>query len=88
MRSVVGREGGRALKEFLGEHYTSTDENMFVSLWKNWQTCRYVDDDGDVVFYRDALGRTSRQAVPADTPSVSVPRPPVLLAGMFDGGAL
>ncbi|SCZ91642.1 BZ3500_MvSof-1268-A1-R1_Chr5-1g07576 [Microbotryum saponariae] len=64
-------EATEALKEFLGEHYQSTDENMFVSLWKNFRTCRYVDDEGDVVFFRDALGRTSRKVVPADAPSDS-----------------
>ncbi|SCV72313.1 BQ2448_3850 [Microbotryum intermedium] len=64
-------EATEALKEFLGEHYQSTNENMFVSLWKNFRTCRYVDDEGDVVFFRDALGRTSRKVVPADAPSDS-----------------
>lgn len=33
-------EATAALKEFLGEHYVSTEENMFVSLWKNYKTCR------------------------------------------------
>lgn len=56
-------EATEALKELLGEHYSSTDENMFVSLWKNWKSCRFVEDEGEVVFYRDALGRTARHPV-------------------------
>lgn len=48
---------------FLGEHYNSTDENMFKSLWANWRMCRFVEDDRDVLFYRDALGRTARHPV-------------------------
>ncbi|KAK4698789.1 hypothetical protein P7C70_g7480, partial [Phenoliferia sp. Uapishka_3] len=64
-------EATEALKAFLGEHYTSTDENMFVSLWKNFKTCRFVDDDDEVVFYRDALGRAQRRVVYASVPSDS-----------------
>lgn len=36
---------------------------MFVSLWKNFKTCRFVEDEGDVLFYRDAVGRTTRHVV-------------------------
>ncbi|GJN88152.1 hypothetical protein Rhopal_001109-T1 [Rhodotorula paludigena] len=64
-------EATEALKNFLGEHYHSTDENMFVSLWKCYKQCRYVDDEGDVLFYRDAYGRARRVAQLPDVPSDS-----------------
>ncbi|GAA6061442.1 hypothetical protein JCM10212_002023 [Sporobolomyces blumeae] len=60
-----------ALKEFLGPHYHSTDENHFVSLWKSYRLCRYVDDEGDVLFYNDAYGRKYRTVAPVDVPSDS-----------------
>ena len=43
-------EATDALKAYLGEYYTSTDENMFVSLWKNFKSCRFVEDGDEVVF--------------------------------------
>ncbi|GAA5967944.1 hypothetical protein JCM8115_006576 [Rhodotorula mucilaginosa] len=64
-------EATEALKNFLGEHYNYTDENMFVSLYKNYTQCRYVDDEGSVLFYRDAYGRKRRTAVMPDVPSDS-----------------
>ncbi|KAK4045990.1 hypothetical protein OIV83_006455 [Microbotryomycetes sp. JL201] len=64
-------EATEALKKVLGEHYVSTDENMFKSFWKSFKYCRFVDDEGDVVFYKDAYGRTSRrveyEAQPSDS---------------------
>ncbi|GAA6003826.1 hypothetical protein JCM5350_007940, partial [Sporobolomyces pararoseus] len=59
------------LKEFLGPHYSSTDENMFVSLWKSYKQCRYVDDEGAVRMYRDAYGRKRRTVAPVEVPSDS-----------------
>ncbi|GAA6003561.1 hypothetical protein JCM10207_000390 [Rhodosporidiobolus poonsookiae] len=64
-------EATDALKKFLGPHYHSTDENMFVSLWKSYRQCRYVDDEGDVLFYNDAYGRKYRKVAPVDVPSDS-----------------
>ncbi|GAA5843661.1 hypothetical protein JCM11251_006399 [Rhodosporidiobolus azoricus] len=64
-------EATEALKKFLGPHYHATDENMFVSLWKSYRLCRYVDDEGDVLFYNDAYGRKYRKVAPADVPSDS-----------------
>ncbi|ORY81298.1 delta-12-fatty acid desaturase [Leucosporidium creatinivorum] len=64
-------EATEALKEFLGEHYVSTDENMWVSLWKSYRQCRFVEDEGEVVFYKDQYGRTSRQVVYESLPSDS-----------------
>ncbi|GAA5843375.1 hypothetical protein JCM5353_008791 [Sporobolomyces roseus] len=60
-----------ALKEFLGPHYAYSEENMFVSLWKSYRQCRYVDNEGSVLMYNDAYGRKRRTVAVADVPSDS-----------------
>lgn len=35
-----GEEATKALKAKLGEHYHSSTENIWVSLWKTYRTCR------------------------------------------------
>ena len=64
-------EATEALKVKLGSHYSSTDENVFVSLWKNFRACRFVEDEGEVVFFKDAYGRAARRVefepVPSDS---------------------
>ncbi|KAI5478737.1 delta-12 fatty acid desaturase [Pseudohyphozyma bogoriensis] len=62
-------EATEALKEFLGPYYMSTDENMFVSLWKSYRYCRFVEDDDDVCFYKDAHGQVSRTVALAEKDS-------------------
>jgi len=52
-----------ALKTKLGEHYCSTDENYWYSLWKSFRQCRFVEDEGDVVFYKNAKGQAHRRVV-------------------------
>lgn len=56
-------EATEALKEKLGEHYSSTDENYWYSLWKCFRQCRFVEDTGDVVFYKNAKGQAQRRVV-------------------------
>lgn len=48
-------EATEALKLRIGKHYHSSDENVFVSLWKTVRNCRFVEDE-PVVFYRNADG--------------------------------
>lgn len=45
-------EATEAIKNRIGPYYMKSDENMFVSLWKNKRQCKYVDDEGETVFYR------------------------------------
>lgn len=56
-------EATEALKTVLGDYYRSSDENMFVSLYKTYRDCVYVDSVGDVVFYRDTNGKARRRPV-------------------------
>lgn len=48
-----------ALKSYLGPHYHYCDDNVIVSLFKNYRNCVFVEDKGDIVFYKDARGRAS-----------------------------
>lgn len=52
-----------ALKEYLGPHYHFSNDNFIVALYKSYRDCVFVEDKGDIVFYKDAKGRASR--VPA-----------------------
>lgn len=36
---------------------------MFVSLWKNYSSCRFVEDEGEVLFYKNAIGKAARSVV-------------------------
>jgi len=47
----------RHLKAFLGEHYVSSDTPAFRALWENYNRCQFVEDSGNVVFYKDKRGR-------------------------------
>ncbi|CEH17591.1 delta-12 fatty acid desaturase [Ceraceosorus bombacis] len=49
-------EATEALKARLGEHYQSSDENVFISLWKSISQCKYVEETDAVAFYRNANG--------------------------------
>ncbi|KAI5475100.1 hypothetical protein MNV49_001924 [Pseudohyphozyma bogoriensis] len=64
-------EATEALKKFLGPHYNATEESMWVSLWKCYRICRFVDDEGDVLMYRDAYGRAKMQVAVEDKVSDS-----------------
>jgi omega-6 fatty acid desaturase (delta-12 desaturase) len=58
-------EATTALKEFLGPYYMRSEENMLVSLFKNYRECRYVDDNDDVVFFKNSRGLAQRAVVDA-----------------------
>lgn len=49
-------EATEALKVRLGQHYVKSTENVFVSLWKSINTCKFIDENDSVAFYRSADG--------------------------------
>ncbi|ODO05252.1 omega-6 fatty acid desaturase (delta-12 desaturase) [Cryptococcus wingfieldii CBS 7118] len=53
-------EATEALKNFLGPAYHKSDENMFVACYKSYRDCLFVEDDQDVVFYKNAAGIAQR----------------------------
>lgn len=56
-------EATEALKQFLGPHYYKSDENMFVSFFKSYRDCQFIEDEGDVRFYKNCSGVAKRVAV-------------------------
>ncbi|KAA1474449.1 hypothetical protein DENSPDRAFT_824363 [Dentipellis sp. KUC8613] len=56
-----GAEATQYLREFIGEHYMFSDKPVFKALWDNYNNCQFVEDDGDILFYRDKTGRAQRQ---------------------------
>jgi omega-6 fatty acid desaturase (delta-12 desaturase) len=56
-------EATEAIKNFVGPYYMKSDENFLVSLFKNYRECRWIEDNGDVVFYKNASGVAQRVGV-------------------------
>ena len=59
-----GAEATRHLQAFLGEHYHYSEKPVFKALWDNYNDCQFVEDEGDVLFYRNKEGKAVRR--PAD----------------------
>ncbi|KAF8887557.1 hypothetical protein BD779DRAFT_1786111 [Infundibulicybe gibba] len=59
-----GPEATQHLKAFIGDHYVTSDVPAFKALWQNYNRCQFVEDEGDVLFYRDKKGQAVRR--PAD----------------------
>ncbi|WVN85013.1 uncharacterized protein L203_100154 [Cryptococcus depauperatus CBS 7841] len=59
-------EATEALKNFLGPAYHKSNENMFISCYKSIRDCRFVEDDQDIVFFKNASGIAQRVPVEED----------------------
>ncbi|KAH9885241.1 linoleoyl phosphatidylcholine delta-12 acetylenase [Cubamyces lactineus] len=51
-----GAEATKYLRAFIGEHYHHSEKPVFKALWDNYNTCQFVEDTGNIVFYRDRKG--------------------------------
>ncbi|KAI3615582.1 delta-12 fatty acid desaturase [Moniliophthora roreri] len=51
-----GEEATRHLRRVLGAHYLYSDEPVFAALWKSYNECQFVDDDVDILFYKNQKG--------------------------------
>lgn len=65
-------EASAALREVLGEHYMQSDENLYVSLYKTYSQCRFVEDEGSCVFYKNANGKAKRRVVYEEDSGVDI----------------
>jgi len=45
------QEATESLKKVLGEFYLHDETPIFLALWKNFTSCHYVEDQGDILFY-------------------------------------
>jgi len=59
-----GPEATQHLKAFIGDHYAYSKEYVFKALWDSYNKCQFVENDGEVLFYRDKKGQAIRR--PAD----------------------
>ncbi|EIW53388.1 fatty acid conjugase [Trametes versicolor FP-101664 SS1] len=56
-----------AIRPLLGDAYNYDSTPVLRALWRSFVHCLFVEDEGDVVFYKDATG-SARRAVMAVTP--------------------
>ncbi|KAG6896238.1 hypothetical protein C0992_009535 [Termitomyces sp. T32_za158] len=59
-----GPEATQHLKAFIGDHYAYSEKPVFKALWESYNKCQFVENEGDVLFYRDRNGQAVRR--PAD----------------------
>ncbi|KZT74047.1 hypothetical protein DAEQUDRAFT_682821 [Daedalea quercina L-15889] len=52
-----GAEATQHLKAFIGDHYRYSDKPAFRALWETYTNCQFVEDEGDILFYRDRKGQ-------------------------------
>ncbi|KAF8985947.1 fatty acid desaturase-domain-containing protein [Cyathus striatus] len=57
-----GEEATQYLKAVIGDQYLRSTEPVFAALWRSYNECQFVDDDGHIVFYRNKKGEVSRGA--------------------------
>lgn len=68
-----GPEATKYLKEFIGDHYRFSNKNVFKALWDTYNECQFVEDEGDVLFYRNKHGQAKvRPAAPFRQPDAPV----------------
>lgn len=48
------QEATAALRKKLGPYYLRDETPFFTALWNSWNSCRFIEDEGDVVFYSDS----------------------------------
>ncbi|KAI0311933.1 fatty acid desaturase-domain-containing protein [Amylostereum chailletii] len=58
-----GAEATAHLKAFLGSQYLYSNKPVFNALWKSYNDCQFVEDEGTILFYRDRNGKSIRRAV-------------------------
>ncbi|KAK7050206.1 tRNA-dihydrouridine(47) synthase [NAD(P)(+)] [Favolaschia claudopus] len=58
-----GEEATQYLKAFIGPHYASSDKPIFSALWDTYNGCQFVEDEGNILFYRDRKGHAVRRPV-------------------------
>ncbi|KAI0353746.1 linoleoyl phosphatidylcholine delta-12 acetylenase [Trametes cingulata] len=53
-----GEEATKYLREAIGPYYLRSGKPVFEALWDSYNFCQFVDDEGDVVYYRNREGKT------------------------------
>jgi len=50
----------QAIKEVLKEDYNYDSTNTFRALYRTFSKCIFIEDDGDIVFYKNKDGKAAR----------------------------
>ncbi|KAJ7447434.1 fatty acid conjugase [Mycena latifolia] len=48
------------IRPILGDHYNFDSTNSFYALYRSFTQCCFIDDDGEIVMYRNREGKTAR----------------------------
>ncbi|KAJ7681021.1 fatty acid desaturase-domain-containing protein [Mycena polygramma] len=54
-----GEEATRHLRKVIGPHYHHSNSYVFQVLWYNYNFCQFVEDEGDILFYRNREGKSA-----------------------------
>lgn len=46
------QEATEAIKPLLGKYYLEDETPIFKALYRSWSKCRFVEEEGDVLFYK------------------------------------
>ncbi|KAJ7627969.1 fatty acid desaturase-domain-containing protein [Mycena polygramma] len=52
----------QAIKPVLGEHYNYDETPAVVALWRSFTQCTFVEDEGDVIFFKNRVGKAVAEA--------------------------
>jgi fatty acid desaturase len=47
----------KAIKPVLGPYYAYDTTSTFRALWRSFTECKFVEDDGQVLFFKDMKGK-------------------------------
>ena len=45
------------LKAKIGDYYIFSSTPVFKALWNSYNNCQFVENEGDILFYRDRKGK-------------------------------
>lgn len=51
----------KIIRELLGDDYCYDETGTFRSIYRNFRECTFIEDDGDILFYRNRKGIPTRQ---------------------------
>lgn len=48
------QEATESIKKVLGDYYLHDPTPVHKALWRSFSECKFVEDSGDVIFYKNA----------------------------------
>lgn len=53
-----GEEATKYIKAVIGDHYLKRDDYYLPVLWRNFNDCQFVEDEGQILFYKNKQGKS------------------------------